>query len=103
MFEDVVCYGLIGKVGGPARRQLLGDHRLQGRLTQDGAGDLHAGEQQGNTQDATAGFPYETRFEDLEYLTTGRTDLVSALINNAYTSIPIPHSFVFLLVLAAVM
>ncbi|ESY12473.1 hypothetical protein X748_09050 [Mesorhizobium sp. LNJC386A00] len=74
MFEDVVCYGLIGKVGGPARRQLLGDHRL----------------------------PYETRFEDLEYLTTGRTDLVSALINNAYTSIPIPHSFVFLLVLAAV-
>jgi len=55
------------------------------------------------TQDATAGFPYETRFEELEYLTTGRTDLVAVLTNNAYTSIPIPHSFVFLLVLAAVM
>ena len=55
------------------------------------------------SQDATAGFSYETRFEDLEYLTTGRTDLVAVLTNNAYTSIPIPHSFVFLLVLAAVM
>lgn len=55
------------------------------------------------TEDATAGFPFGVRFEDLEYITTGRTDLVAALTGGAYHSIPIPHSFVLMLVLAAVM
>jgi len=55
------------------------------------------------TADATAGFDYDTRFETLEFLTTGRTDIVSLLTGGAYSSIAIPHTFVFLVVLAAVM
>jgi ribose transport system permease protein len=55
------------------------------------------------TADATAGFDYDTRFDVLEFLTTGRTDIVSVLTGGAYSSIAIPHTFVFLVVLAAVM
>jgi ribose transport system permease protein len=55
------------------------------------------------TADATAGFPFGVNFEDLEYLTTGRTDIVALLTRHAYTSIPIPHAFFFMLVIAAVM
>jgi ribose transport system permease protein len=55
------------------------------------------------TQDATAGFPYGVRFETLEYITTGRTDLVAVFTHGALHSIPIPHSFFFMLVLATVM
>ena len=55
------------------------------------------------TADATAGFPFGVRFEDLEYLTTGRTDIVGVLTGDTYTSIPIPHSFLFMLIVAAVM
>jgi len=54
------------------------------------------------TEDATAGFPFGVRFEDLEYITTGRTDLVAIVTNGAFTSIPIPHAFLCMLVLAAV-
>ncbi len=55
------------------------------------------------TKDATAGFPYGVKFEDLEFLTTGRTDVVALITGNAFSSIPIPHSFVFMLMIAAIM
>lgn len=55
------------------------------------------------TADATAGFDYDTRFEMLEFLTTGRTDLVALLSRGSFSSIAIPHSFIFLIVLAAIM
>ena len=55
------------------------------------------------TADATAGFPFGVRFEDLEYITTGRTDPIALLTGGTHTSIPIPHSFVCMLVLAAIM
>ena len=55
------------------------------------------------TADATAGFPYGVNFKSLEFLTTGRTDIVAVLSNHTYSSIAIPHAFLFLLLLAAVM
>ncbi len=55
------------------------------------------------TEDATAGFPFGVRFDDLEWITTGRTDVVSLLTAGAASSVPIPHSFFFMVVLAAVM
>lgn len=55
------------------------------------------------TKDATAGFPYGVKFEDLEFLTTGRTDVVALITGNSFSSIPIPHSFVFMLMIAAIM
>jgi ribose transport system permease protein len=55
------------------------------------------------TADATAGFPFGVNFPNLEYFTTGRTDIVGLLTGHAYTSIPIPHAFFFLLIVAAVM
>jgi ribose transport system permease protein len=55
------------------------------------------------TQDATAGFPFGVRFEDLEFITTGRTDLLALASHGAMTSISIPHSFFLMLLLAAVM
>ena len=55
------------------------------------------------TADATAGFPYGVSFDTLEYITTGRTDIVALITNNAYSSIPIPHPFFFMLIVAAVM
>lgn len=55
------------------------------------------------TEDATAGFPFGVRFDALEWLTTGRTDLVSLLSGGSATSVPIPHSFFFMVMLAAVM
>jgi ribose transport system permease protein len=55
------------------------------------------------TADATAGFDYDTRFDVLEFLTTGRTDVVSLLTGGKVSSIAIPHTFVFLMFLAAIM
>jgi ribose transport system permease protein len=55
------------------------------------------------TQDGTAGFPFGVNFPDLEWLTTGRTDFASLLTSGSVTSIPIPHSFMFMLVVAAIM
>jgi ribose transport system permease protein len=55
------------------------------------------------TADATAGFPFGVRFEDLEWITTGRTDIVSLITNGAVQTIPIPHAFFFMLVIAAIM
>ncbi|WP_421695972.1 ABC transporter permease [Aestuariivirga sp.] len=55
------------------------------------------------TEDATAGFPFGVRFEQLEWLTTGRTDLVAFLTGGAVTTFPLPHSFFFMLALAAIM
>lgn len=55
------------------------------------------------TQDATAGFPFGVRFEDLEFITTGRTDIVSLLTGGTVQTIPIPHAFFFMLVVAAIM
>lgn len=55
------------------------------------------------TQDGTAGFPFGVNFPDLEWITTGRTDIVSIITNGAVTTIPIPHAFFFMLVVAAIM
>jgi len=55
------------------------------------------------TADATAGFPYGVRFDALENITTGRTDIVALITNDVYSSIQIPHPFFFMLVVAAVM
>lgn len=55
------------------------------------------------TQDATAGFPFGVRFEDLEAITTGRTDIVALLTQGAVRTIPIPHAFLMMLVLAIIM
>jgi ribose transport system permease protein len=55
------------------------------------------------TADATAGFPFGVRFEDLEWITTGRTDIVAFITSGAVQTILIPHSFFFMLVVATVM
>ena len=55
------------------------------------------------TADATAGFPYGVSFDTLEYITTGRTDIVALITNNAYSSIPIPHPFFIMLIVATLM
>jgi ribose transport system permease protein len=55
------------------------------------------------TADATAGFPYGVSFEMLENITTGRTDIVALLTNGAWSSIPVPHSFFFMLIVAGIM
>jgi ribose transport system permease protein len=55
------------------------------------------------TADATAGFPYGVSFDTLEYITTGRTDIIALITNNTYSSIPIPHPFFFMLIVAGVM
>ena len=55
------------------------------------------------TKDATAGFPFGVNFPDLEWITTGRTDLVEVLTGGSVHSILIPHSFFIMLVIAAVM
>ena len=47
------------------------------------------------TKDATAGFPFGVHFESLEYLTTGRTDIVSVLTHQALHVHPDP-SFLLL-------
>lgn len=55
------------------------------------------------TQDGTAGFPFGVNFPSLEFLATGRTDFVSLATNGLVKSIPIPHSFLFMLLLAVAM
>jgi len=55
------------------------------------------------TADATAGFQFGVSFPDLEWLTTGRTDIVSVLTGGAAQSIPIPHAFFIMLVIAVIM
>lgn len=55
------------------------------------------------TKDGTAGFPFGVNFPDLEWLTTGRTDIVKLLSGGNLTGIPIPHSFFVMLVVAAIM
>jgi len=55
------------------------------------------------THDGTAGFGFGVSFPNLEWLTTGRTDLVSLVTGGAVPTILIPHSFFFMLLLAAVM
>ncbi|MEO6014433.1 MAG: ABC transporter permease [Devosia sp.] len=55
------------------------------------------------TGDGTAGFPFGVSFPDLEWITTGRTDVFAILSNGAFRSIPIPHAFFIMVVLAIVM
>lgn len=58
------------------------------------------------TKDATAGFPFGASFPDLEWLTAGRTDIVNEiarLFGQTLPTIPIPHSFVAMLAVAALM
>jgi ribose transport system permease protein len=55
------------------------------------------------TSDGTAGFPFGASFPDLKFLTTGRTDFVALITNGDATSIPVPHSFLFMIIVAVVM
>ncbi|MEP0324022.1 ABC transporter permease [Bauldia litoralis] len=55
------------------------------------------------TKDATAGFPFGVSFPDLEWITTGRTDIVAVLTGDTMHSIPIPHAFFIMLVIAVIM
>jgi ribose transport system permease protein len=55
------------------------------------------------TRDATAGFPFGVSFPDLEWITTGRTDIVALLTGDRFHSIPIPHAFFIMLVIAVIM
>jgi ribose transport system permease protein len=55
------------------------------------------------TADATAGFPFGVNFPDLEWLTTGRTDIAALLTAGSLRSIPIPHAFFIMLVIAVIM
>jgi ribose transport system permease protein len=55
------------------------------------------------TRDATAGFPFGVNFPKLEWITTGRTDPLSLVTGGQLSSIPIPHSFFIMFVIAAVM
>ena len=55
------------------------------------------------TKDATAGFPFGVNFPDLEWLTTGRTDVVELITGGVAHSIRIPHSFFIMVVIAAIM
>src|SRR5690606_10095978 len=58
------------------------------------------------TKDATAGFPFGASFPELEWLTAGRTDIVNEvakLFGQSLPTIPIPHSFVAMLIVAAIM
>ncbi|MEQ1769685.1 MAG: ABC transporter permease [Devosia sp.] len=55
------------------------------------------------TGDGTAGFPFGVSFPDLEWITTGRTDIVALLTGKMWSSVPIPHAFFIMVVIAAVM
>jgi len=55
------------------------------------------------TGDGTMGFPFGVNFPDLEWITTGRTDIFSILSGGAFKTIPIPHAFFVMLVIAVVM
>ena len=45
------------------------------------------------TKDATAGFPFGVSFPDLEFVTTGRTDIVALITGDRLHSIPIPPTW----------
>jgi ribose transport system permease protein len=55
------------------------------------------------TKDGTAGFPFGVNFPDLEWITTGRTDFVALLTGGHVQTIPLPHSFIIMLVIAVIM
>jgi ribose transport system permease protein len=55
------------------------------------------------TKDATAGFPFGVSFPDLEFVTTGRTDIVALITGDRFHSVPIPHAFFIMLVIAVIM
>jgi ribose transport system permease protein len=55
------------------------------------------------TKDATAGFPFGVNFPELEWITTGRTDIVALLTGDRVHSVPIPHAFFIMLVIAVIM
>jgi ribose transport system permease protein len=55
------------------------------------------------TADGTMGFPFGVSFPDLKYLATGRTDLLALVTGNTVRSIPIPHSFIFMIIVAVIM
>jgi ribose transport system permease protein len=55
------------------------------------------------TGDGTMGFPFGANFPDLEWLTTGRTDLLALVSGGSMRSILIPHSFLIMLAIAVVM
>ncbi len=55
------------------------------------------------TEDGTAGFPFGVNFPDLEWITTGRTDIVKIIERRQLVGIPIPHAFFVMLVIAAIM
>jgi ribose transport system permease protein len=55
------------------------------------------------TGDGTAGFGFGVSFPELEWLTTGRTDIFALISGGAFRTIPIPHAFFVMVVLAVVM
>jgi ribose transport system permease protein len=55
------------------------------------------------TKDGTAGFPFGVNFPDLEWLTTGRTDVVAIASGGQFSFFPVPHAFFFMLVIAVIM
>jgi ribose transport system permease protein len=55
------------------------------------------------TGDGTMGFPFGVNFPDLEWITTGRTDVVKIISGGNWSSIPIPHAFFVMLVIAVIM
>jgi ribose transport system permease protein len=55
------------------------------------------------TKDATAGFPFGVNFPELEWITTGRTDIVALLTGDRVHSVPIPHAFFIMLVIVVIM
>jgi ribose transport system permease protein len=55
------------------------------------------------TKDGTAGFPFGVNFPDLEWLTTGRTDVVAIASGGQISFFPVPHAFFFMLVIAVIM
>ena len=55
------------------------------------------------TADGTAGFPFGVHFDDLEFLTTGRTDFLNLVTGGHLQSVPLPHSFILMLIVGIVM
>lgn len=94
---------LLGLVLGLCHGLLITKRRLQPFVVTLCGLLIYRGVARFYTEDATAGFPFGVRFEDLEYITTGRTDLVAVLTGGTHHFIAFPHSFLLMLALAAVM
>ena len=94
---------VLGALMGLAHGLLITSLRLQ-RLVVTLCGLLiYRGIARFYTADGTAGFPFGASFPGLEWLTTGRTDIVALLSGGELQSVPIPHAFFIMLVIAVAM